>query len=138
MSQACFQAKKTVIDNRQRIKKLFPEYGCLLISPALFWSNNLDNLLYDENILQTISQYEGKPIETSQSVKGKHNNSVYPCMTIKRIYVSGQYDIKIPCPLTILIYWFGIYFVPTKYLLFAPKKGKLPFLIIVWKKQPLV
>nr|CAB3265884.1 sterol regulatory element-binding protein cleavage-activating protein-like [Phallusia mammillata] len=69
LSQSCFHIKKTVIEHRQSLKKMFPENGCLMVTPAFFWDNNKDLLLFDNNILQTVNQFEGKPIETTQSIK---------------------------------------------------------------------
>uniref|UniRef100_H2Z5K7 Sterol regulatory element-binding protein cleavage-activating protein n=1 Tax=Ciona savignyi TaxID=51511 RepID=H2Z5K7_CIOSA len=65
----CLQVSETVIKAKKRIKSLFPEYGCLLISAASFWSNNVDKFKSDPNIINTINQFDGKPIKTSQSIK---------------------------------------------------------------------
>ncbi|XP_016931130.1 sterol regulatory element-binding protein cleavage-activating protein isoform X1 [Drosophila suzukii] len=38
-------------------QQIFPEYGCLLLSPANMWSQNAQNFSRDTNILNTIFQY---------------------------------------------------------------------------------
>ncbi|XP_078490120.1 sterol regulatory element-binding protein cleavage-activating protein [Ciona intestinalis] len=69
VSWNCLQVSETVIKAKKRIKPLFPEYGCLLISPASFWSNSWEKYKSDTNIIHTINKFDGKHIKTSQSIK---------------------------------------------------------------------
>nr|XP_026695217.1 sterol regulatory element-binding protein cleavage-activating protein isoform X1 [Ciona intestinalis] len=69
VSWNCLQVSETVIKAKKRIKPLFPEYGCLLVSPASFWSNSWEKYKSDTNIIHTINKFDGKHIKTSQSIK---------------------------------------------------------------------
>ncbi|XP_023037735.1 sterol regulatory element-binding protein cleavage-activating protein [Drosophila willistoni] len=40
-----------------QLDQIFPEYGCLLLSPANLWAQNAQNFTRDTNILNTIFQY---------------------------------------------------------------------------------
>ncbi|XP_026840843.1 sterol regulatory element-binding protein cleavage-activating protein [Drosophila persimilis] len=40
-----------------QLDQIFPEYGCLLLSPANLWTQNAQNFTRDTNILNTIFQY---------------------------------------------------------------------------------
>ncbi|KAH8288983.1 hypothetical protein KR054_003617 [Drosophila jambulina] len=40
-----------------QLGQIFPEYGCLLLSPANLWTQNSQNFTRDTNILNTIFQY---------------------------------------------------------------------------------
>ncbi|XP_037887733.1 sterol regulatory element-binding protein cleavage-activating protein [Glossina fuscipes] len=42
---------------RSQHEQLFPEFGCLILSPANLWAQNLQNFTGDTNILNTIFQY---------------------------------------------------------------------------------
>ncbi|CAD7012204.1 unnamed protein product, partial [Ceratitis capitata] len=55
LDQSCWH-----VDNvkRKRAEKvLFPEYNCLVLSPANFWSQDIQNFTKDSNLLNTIFQY---------------------------------------------------------------------------------
>lgn len=55
MDQSCWH-----VDNVKRArdeKVLFPEYNCLLLSPANLWSQDVQNFTNDSNLLNTIFQY---------------------------------------------------------------------------------
>lgn len=66
----CFLIVDSDVKLKIKIKSLFPQHGCLIVSPASFWSNhNNESFLADTNILKTINRYEAKPIATSQSIK---------------------------------------------------------------------
>ncbi|EDV38173.1 uncharacterized protein Dana_GF13825, isoform A [Drosophila ananassae] len=40
-----------------QLDQIFPEYGCLLLSPANLWTQNAQNFTRDTNILNTVFQY---------------------------------------------------------------------------------
>lgn len=72
----CLHVTETIINQGNRIKPVFPEYGCLILSPALFWKKNPLDFQTDPNILHTMSKYFGKAIETSPSIKGDHGHYI--------------------------------------------------------------
>ncbi|XP_037940962.1 sterol regulatory element-binding protein cleavage-activating protein [Teleopsis dalmanni] len=47
------------VDNVKRVQneQIFPEYNCLVLSPANIWGQNVHNFTRDTNILNTIFQY---------------------------------------------------------------------------------
>ena len=47
------------VDNVKRTQneQIFPEYDCLVLSPANLWGQNIQNFSGDINILNTIFQY---------------------------------------------------------------------------------
>ena len=69
VNKDCFHVAETVIKKKQSLKSMFPENGCLLISPASYWKNNEKLFMSDQNIQKTINQYESKTIKTPPSVK---------------------------------------------------------------------
>lgn len=90
LQKNCFYIAKTVIKPDQRIKKLFPEDACLFLSPHMFWNNNVHDLVDDGDVLHTINQYEAKPIETSQSIKGAAM-CVYFVLRLDKLFKSASY-----------------------------------------------
>ena len=42
---------------RSQNEQIFPEYDCLVLSPANLWGQNIQNFSGDLNILNTIFQY---------------------------------------------------------------------------------
>lgn len=55
LDQSCWH-----VDNVKRTrdeKVLFPEYNCLVLSPANLWSQDVQNFTKDSNLLNTIFQY---------------------------------------------------------------------------------
>lgn len=46
---------KNLLDNTQFNKHFLPEFNCLYLSPANFWSNNLDEFSQDDDLMQTIN-----------------------------------------------------------------------------------
>lgn len=71
VTKQCYHVSESVIKPKKTIKPLFPEYGCLLMSPAMFWSKSSQKFQNDPNIIRTIHKYQNKAIETSPSIKGK-------------------------------------------------------------------
>ncbi|XP_076821836.1 sterol regulatory element-binding protein cleavage-activating protein-like [Clavelina lepadiformis] len=69
IAEDCYFVTDTVIKSKQIIKSLFPQDGCLLLSPAAYWNNHQDVFVKDFNIQQTINQYKGKSIKRTSSVK---------------------------------------------------------------------
>ena len=41
-------------------KQFLPEFNCLYLSPSNFWSNNLNNFMTDDDIMQTINDSPDK------------------------------------------------------------------------------
>nr|XP_039262036.1 sterol regulatory element-binding protein cleavage-activating protein-like [Styela clava] len=69
VTKRCLHVTESIIKPKQSIKPLFPEYGCLILSPASFWRKNMQNFQNDQNIMYTVHKYQGKTLETSPSVK---------------------------------------------------------------------
>lgn len=45
------------VKRRAQSEQLFPEYNCLVLSPANLWGQNIHNFTKDTNILNTVFQY---------------------------------------------------------------------------------
>ncbi|XP_077972967.1 sterol regulatory element-binding protein cleavage-activating protein-like isoform X2 [Styela clava] len=69
VTKRCLHVTESIIKPKQSIKPLFPEYGCLILSPASFWRKNMQSFQNDPNIMYTVHKYQGKTLETSPSVK---------------------------------------------------------------------
>ncbi len=51
-------------------KNYFPEFNCLYLSPANFWSNDIDSFLRDTNIMRTINELNDLQAD-AKSMEGK-------------------------------------------------------------------
>ncbi|XP_038664786.1 sterol regulatory element-binding protein cleavage-activating protein isoform X2 [Scyliorhinus canicula] len=79
LESVCLQVTD-LLPGLKALRRLLPEHGCLLISPANFWKNDRDHFDSDPDIIRTIHQYEPKTLQTSASLKdllfgipGKHS-----------------------------------------------------------------
>ncbi|XP_072324297.1 sterol regulatory element-binding protein cleavage-activating protein isoform X1 [Scyliorhinus torazame] len=79
LESVCLQVTD-LLPGLKKLRRLLPEHGCLLISPANFWKNDRDHFDSDLDIIRTIHQYEPKTLQTSASLKdllfgipGKHS-----------------------------------------------------------------
>ncbi|GCB62345.1 hypothetical protein scyTo_0007217 [Scyliorhinus torazame] len=69
LESVCLQVTD-LLPGLKKLRRLLPEHGCLLISPANFWKNDRDHFDSDLDIIRTIHQYEPKTLQTSASLKG--------------------------------------------------------------------
>ncbi|KAH8367195.1 hypothetical protein KR084_007635 [Drosophila pseudotakahashii] len=53
----CLHVENVKRGTHGQLDQIFPEYGCLLLSPANLWTQNAQNFTRDTNILNTIFQY---------------------------------------------------------------------------------
>ncbi|XP_039502417.1 sterol regulatory element-binding protein cleavage-activating protein [Drosophila santomea] len=53
----CLHVENVKRGSHGQLDQIFPEYGCLLLSPANLWTQNSQNFTRDTNILNTIFQY---------------------------------------------------------------------------------
>ncbi|XP_017074885.1 sterol regulatory element-binding protein cleavage-activating protein [Drosophila eugracilis] len=53
----CLHVENVKRGTHGQLDQIFPEYGCLLLSPANLWTQNSQNFTRDTNILNTIFQY---------------------------------------------------------------------------------
>ncbi|KAH8372904.1 hypothetical protein KR009_007686 [Drosophila setifemur] len=53
----CLHVENVKRGAQGQLDQIFPEYGCLLLSPANLWTQNSQNFTRDTNILNTIFQY---------------------------------------------------------------------------------
>ena len=65
----CFHVATSVFKPKQRLKKMFPENSCLLVSPASYWTDDKRFYASDQNIQRTIDQFESKTIKAPPSIK---------------------------------------------------------------------
>ncbi|EDV98177.1 GH22819 [Drosophila grimshawi] len=57
LEQNCLHVDNVKRGAHGQLDQIFPEYGCLLLSPANLWTQNAQNFTRDTNILNTIFQY---------------------------------------------------------------------------------
>ncbi|ALC41168.1 SCAP [Drosophila busckii] len=57
LEQSCLHVDNVKRGAQGQLEQIFPEYGCLLLSPANLWAQNSQNFSRDTNILNTIFQY---------------------------------------------------------------------------------
>ncbi|KAH8297118.1 hypothetical protein KR044_005094 [Drosophila immigrans] len=57
LEQNCLHVENVKRGVQGQLDQIFPEYGCLLLSPANLWAQNAQNFTRDTNILNTIFQY---------------------------------------------------------------------------------
>ncbi|TDG49175.1 hypothetical protein AWZ03_004475 [Drosophila navojoa] len=57
LEQNCLHVDNVKRGAQSQLDQIFPEYGCLLLSPANLWTQNAQNFTRDTNILNTIFQY---------------------------------------------------------------------------------
>ncbi|XP_034479514.1 sterol regulatory element-binding protein cleavage-activating protein [Drosophila innubila] len=57
LEQNCLHVENVKRGAQGHLDQIFPEYGCLLLSPANLWTQNAQNFTRDTNILNTIFQY---------------------------------------------------------------------------------
>ncbi|XP_053967505.1 sterol regulatory element-binding protein cleavage-activating protein isoform X2 [Anastrepha ludens] len=55
LDQSCWHVDNVKRSRNERV--LFPEYNCLVLSPANLWSQDIQNFTKDSNLLSTIFQY---------------------------------------------------------------------------------
>lgn len=58
------------VDNvkRSQNEQIFPEYDCLMLSPANLWGQSIQNFTGDTNILNTIFQYHVSKVSRTFSL----------------------------------------------------------------------
>ncbi|XP_075922338.1 sterol regulatory element-binding protein cleavage-activating protein isoform X2 [Petromyzon marinus] len=64
----CFRVA-ALLPGLRALQHFLPEHGCLVVSPANFWLNDIEHFRADPDVMSTVHQHQGKAFQFSTSLK---------------------------------------------------------------------